>query len=776
MRGVSNNMKRILSMLSLFLLAILVVGCNSKTSITTIKTSTKDSTSTKNVITTKERTTNLITTNLITTTKEESKFTVKENNYIIEASNGKLDIILSKNNGSLSQFKNLENGVDYIENSDGANWHMLIDTTTSNPFKTKLSGNGIMELSSRDYKPLISYKAEDNLVITLIYEIEFEVNNDTYLGVCVTETLTIEEDSKVMDVDIKIENLLRIDSCIVNLTGLILSGVRDKNNDLSLLYPILDGISYSNPVTRAYQGSLKQSRTYPQELSLQLVELCNDQEALYYICEDSTKEYKQFNFGDFTNSYDKDLEIKEDKVSMSITQYPFISRNNTKSLHTMKIGVSTNDSWYEGADIYRDFLIDSGRVREQNNYSKYWNGTIVTTVAHTGDNQVSTYTGDNNPAMMVKSSDQYGVDTVTIIGWHKGGFDTLYPDYDFYEGENYNGAEGFKEMVNLAHESNDKVIPYFNIHIADSKSNWGKANYNETLTNIEHGAVKKAGWSEATIKTNLNNYTYNEIWGDGSPFYVMCPSSDNFQNQILSRVGALIDCGVDGIWFDQLMTSEARLCYDESHGHSNPAAAYAGFDGFLAKVHQLFKDKGKDEYFIFCEGVTDAYEEWVDVCGRIWTCKLHKNANCPEFTAYTMPSKFLGTGSDTSYTHAWAFILGCQLIDSNNYRDYQVTKLYADYPEIYMNGRYMATRGLEVTGDNILSSILLSEDGDVLAVQLYNNSDTTITVRVKVDESRYGNLSNPINLFNNTSLTLSDGYVEITLEAGQLASIKYNIS
>ena len=36
----------------------------------------------------------------------------------------------------------------------------------------------MMELSSRDYKPLISYKAEDKLVITLVYEIEFEVNKD----------------------------------------------------------------------------------------------------------------------------------------------------------------------------------------------------------------------------------------------------------------------------------------------------------------------------------------------------------------------------------------------------------------------------------------------------------------------------------------------------------------------------------------------------------------------------------------------------------------------
>ena len=760
-------MKRLLSVFSYVFLALLIVGCSSKTSITTIKTSTKEAQKTTNITTTKE---------IITTAKEESNFKVKENNYIIEATNGKLDIILSKNNGSLSQFKNLENGVDYIENSDGANWHMLIDTTTSNPFKTSLSGNGIMELSSRDYKPLISYKTEDKLIITLVYEIEFEVNSDKYLGVCVTETLTIEEDSKVMDVDIKIENLLRIDSCIVNLTGLILSGVRDKNNDLSLLYPILDGLSYSNATQKAYQGSLKQSRTYPQELSLQLVELCNDKEALYYICEDSTKEYKQFNFGDFTNSYDKDLEINEDKVSMSITQYPFISRNNTKTLHKMKIGVSTNDSWYEGADIYRDFLIDSGRVREQNNYSKYWNGTIVTTVAHTGDNQVSTYTGDNNPAMMVKSSDQYGVDTVTIIGWHKGGFDSLYPDYEFYEGENYNGQQGFKDMVDLAHESGDKIIPYFNLHIADSKSNWGRANYNEKLTNIEHGAIKKTGWNETNIKTSLNTLTYNEIWGDGSPFYIMCPSSDNFQNQILSRVGALIDCGVDGLWFDQLMTSEARLCYDESHGHSNPATAYAGFDELLSKVHKLFKDKGKDEYFIFCEGVTDAYEEWVDVCGRIWTWKLHKNANCPEFTAYTMPSKFLGTASNTSYTHAWAFILGCQLIDSNNYRDYQVTKLYSEYPEIYMNGRYMATRGLEVTGDNILSSIIVSENKDSLALQLYNDSEQTVTIRVKVDESLYGKLSNPVNLFNNNNFTITNGYIEITLEAEQLASIKYNIS
>lgn len=711
--------------------------------------------------------------------KEESKIKIVDNNYILEFSNEYLDVIISKANGNINQIKNKKTGRDYIEDSEGGNFSVRVDTSTNNPFYTDTYPDKIYTISSRDYKPTITYKNDKDLEIKLTYYLDFE----SYIGLVVEQTITMGEDDENINIDYKVENGIATDSVVISFTGLIVSGIKDKEQELDLLYPRTEGRYYENAVYLGRSGGLKINLAYPSPISMQLMELYCEDDALYYVVLDNTREYKTFNFGNFTDSFDKGVESNNDVVSMSVTQYPYISKGNMKNLFTTVIGVSADNSWYDGADLYREFLLDSKMNREYNDFVSTWTGVITTTIANFGDAIICSYTGNNNPAEMVKAADRYGVDTILLMGWHQGGFDSSYPDYEFYDGEDFNGKEGFTEMVNEAHENGDKIVPYINGYMTCLDSKWGQTMTENGHTNLENGVFKMAGF-----RSNVNDYIsytlydrYTYISDSATNFYYMCPCDEAWQDKLCESVQELVDCGVDGLWLDQVLEMPAKLCYDESHGHTNPATAFAeGFSELLSKFDQIFKDAGKTDYVIFSEGITDAYMEWIDIAGLEWRRLLHNNNGSyetyPEFTEYTIPEKQLGISGNSNRVHAYAFLYASPFIDGNNNKDYECTKVYQDNPDIYFDGRFMDVRGLDIDNDNIIGSLIIASDEKSLGIQLYNlsvNDEQTATITIDLSKLTLdGNIVSAVNLFTGIEYTVENNKIVIKLLGDELTSIR----
>lgn len=715
---------------------------------------------------------------------EEKMIIENDNNIILKNNYSK--IVINTENGSINSITNTLTGRDYIQNSTGGNWSMNVDLSTDDYYSTNLKSKTVKMINSRSFKPNIKkLETETNARIILEYNVSVTDGLNKYEGIFVKCEILMEKNSKEVQIDYKVENNLNIPSVIINFTGLIISGLKDDNGSLDLFWPNKEGKIYESGVKKAFT-TLKLNEQYPSPISMQLVQLYDKDDSFYYYVKDKTREYKEFNFGAYNgkSEYDNGSVSIADKVSLSCTQYPFIASGESKSLWTTIIGFDYRGEWYSGSNSYRKFLLDSNLNRNYNNFVNEWTGVASTTISNYGNKIQSQYVGKNSPDKVIEKNDVMGVDSIILFGWHQGGFDSMYPDYEFFEGEGY-GKQNFIQMVETIHKNGDKALPYLNAHIIDLKSKWGNIiiDSDKNLNNLDNSAVKKMGFNSSIKTENYKDYMYYETYGTDTGYYAACPNSDEYVAQISLVVESLASCGVDGLWMDQMMEMPAYLCYDKNHNHKNPATAFAeGYKKLYTSIDNIFKKYNK-EYLIFAEGTTDAWIEYIDICSYMWGRKLYAPDNVrpgdgelmnPNITKYTIPSKFLGIESyQTEYSHAHAFLFGSPILAPTSIDD-KIIKIYEDNKEIYMYGRYMDTLGLNYINNNVDASVIVSENNS-FGIQLYNKSDNEVTLYLEIDLYELGivgKITNIKNLFDNSDVSFNDNKLTLKLEANSPIAFK----
>ncbi len=128
--------------------------------------------------------------------------------------------------------------------------------------------------------------------------------------------------------------------------------------------------------------------------------------------------------------------------------------------------------------------------------------------------------------------------------WHEIPYDTLYPDY-------FPPKPGFADQIKTLQSEGMHVMPYINGRIVDPNSKgWN-----------EEGLSKSAARKE-------DGEPYTEVYGSKVPLNSMCPYTKAWQDKVASLVDRLThECGVDGVYIDQIGCAWAYRCYDKSHGH-----------------------------------------------------------------------------------------------------------------------------------------------------------------------------------------------------------------
>ncbi len=715
----------------------------------------------------------------------EDKVQLTEKNDMLVLNNDSVSLSFMKDNGSLVSIKNASSGTDYIEDSEGGNWALSIDLSTDDCFESNPTGANTVLVSSRTQSMTYSKTdLSDGIALTFDYAVSFTSDSVTYTGITVKETVTLKKGASDASFAYEITNGVS-GSVITTFTGAQISGLKNDNGDYNLFWPYKEGKIYENAVKTvktAKDDTARMVAEYPSPMSMQLVQLYNDKEALYYYVPDATREYKEFNFGAFINKGQYDFQGVQvaDKVSLSCSRYPFIEPNETKSVEAV-IGVSAHGDWYDGSDRYRQFLIDSGMTRASNSLTEEWTGFSVLIGTQYGDKQFAAYAQaegfEDTYTNWAEKTNQYGVTTTTLIGWHAGGFDSMYPDYEFQTGTGF-GEDNFKLAMEQGHANGNTFLAYINAHIADKESKWSNTVYNAAtgITNMEQAAIKTKGFSSTTGKDDYVNYMMRESYGTGTYYYAMCPDSELFRDAILSAVGRLRKNGVDGIWFDQLMEMPANLCYDASHGHETPATAYGeGYGELFAELERVMSSVS-GAYMFAAEGVCDAWIEYVDVCGYMWSRKLGardtdgKNMS-PELTRYTMPATFLGiegagTTSGDSDEFARAFVMSDPfLADPYKPSVGSLTSVYAQ-DSTYLTGRYVDTLGAISDDEYLIFGQTLSSDGKKIALTVYNyNDEASSGATIKLDLDRLGlgdcKIDSAIEMFTGDKVSYSGSVINL---------------
>ncbi len=138
--------------------------------------------------------------------------------------------------------------------------------------------------------------------------------------------------------------------------------------------------------------------------------------------------------------------------------------------------------------------------------------------------------------------------------WHQIPFDNDYPHY-------FPTHPGFAEAVTQLQNEGVFVMPYINGRLWDTRDR-GMEDFQ--FTAVARPAVSK--------NENLEPYTetYGSKESDGSPVRlgVMCPATELWQNRVRQTVLRLFtECGVKGVYIDQVAAAAPTLCFDPTHGH-----------------------------------------------------------------------------------------------------------------------------------------------------------------------------------------------------------------
>lgn len=705
-----------------------------------------------------------------------------------DLSNGNLIQLSSGDQALLNADKSVQNETAF------GNFTLYLDLTTGDKWETRSSVSELVCVSSRTQELASSevIDLENGKKLRLVWDISFEHAGISYSGISVMAEIEVYNGSGETQWNYSVKNECEGITVVSMVCAQI--GSISEENDFSLFYPMLEGELHDHAVTLAKQSKLRAGKdgyvygvknarslsvSYPGSLSMQLMQLYNEDNGIYAYSKDTTNEFKKLNFGIF----DGENEYDEGKVgaSLSFSTYPFAEKGEQKNIAPIHIGVQNEGGWYEGADRYRNHLLSQNiRFHNYGETVKNFSGMIATIA--TQPNQRPTMAYDKNKVMgfsndietTLLDADNLGYDNMLLLGWSDKGFDTMYPDFKFMEA--MGGESGFQSGVGKAQKNGDRVIAYLNAYSVNGDSEWSLSG------NWENCAVKDE---------NGNKYTMG--WGSAA-FTAMCPMSEGYSSALTEAAARLAKNGVNGLFFDQLMEMPATLCYDRTHGHKTPATAYGeGYEKVFTQIHAQMQ-KYTDDYIFLCEGINDAYIRYVDLPVGMWARLMKYRLNTeeendpnvepiysmPEITRYTIPTKILGIQNEDGSSvemneHSYAFLMGDPILrsgGSTNPIATQLISIYEQYPEIYGQSVYIHSRGIS-TEQGLEIGAIVGENQFIISI--YNPTDDLISGKVRLDLKKIGYKDSEVQSIKdvlNSGITKSfrDGAFTVEVEGRKFVS------
>jgi hypothetical protein len=181
--------------------------------------------------------------------------------------------------------------------------------------------------------------------------------------------------------------------------------------------------------------------------------------------------------------------------------------------------------------------------------------------------------------------------------WHQIPFDNDYPHY-------FPPKEGFAEGVAQFKAAGVYPMPYINGRLWDTHDK-GAEDWQFTRTAL--GAATKDEQGQPYVES----YGSKESDGNSVKLAVMCPTTPLWQNQVRDVVLRLFgDCGVSGVYIDQIAAASPRLCFDASHGH-DLGGGHWWTEGYWAMLSAIRAAKPAD-CMITTECNAEPYIKWFD--------------------------------------------------------------------------------------------------------------------------------------------------------------------
>jgi len=181
--------------------------------------------------------------------------------------------------------------------------------------------------------------------------------------------------------------------------------------------------------------------------------------------------------------------------------------------------------------------------------------------------------------------------------WHQIPFDNDYPHY-------FPADEGFADAVKLLQSKDIYIMPYINGRLWDTRD---KGSEDFQFSKLARPAATK----------DEQGKPYTEVYGsketDGSKVELaaMCPTTELWQTKVREIVLRLMnECGVRGVYIDQIAAAQPRLCFDASHGH--PIGGGHWWTESYWKMMDTIRREMPEDRMLTTECNAEPYVNWFD--------------------------------------------------------------------------------------------------------------------------------------------------------------------
>jgi hypothetical protein len=181
--------------------------------------------------------------------------------------------------------------------------------------------------------------------------------------------------------------------------------------------------------------------------------------------------------------------------------------------------------------------------------------------------------------------------------WHQIPFDNDYPHY-------FPAKEGFAEGVRRLQAAGVYVMPYINGRLWDTRDQGDK---DFEFSRLALAAASKDENGQPCVET----YGSKEADGSSVRLAAMCPATEVWQQRVRQIVLRLFDeCGVKGVYIDQVAAAQPRLCLDKTHGH--PTGGGHWWTESYGRLLEPIRQASPKDRMLTTECNAEPYVKWFD--------------------------------------------------------------------------------------------------------------------------------------------------------------------
>jgi len=525
-----------------------------------------------------------------------------------------------------------------------------------------------------------------------------------------------------------------------------LSGEPEKD---AIMWPRAEGQLIPNPANAdlsVYAGFRKYERhdqlhtdldlRYPGGGSMQWYDIFNQNEGIYCASEDTTGQIVVLHV---ERSVDNSL------LSIGAIRYPFAEKNENIILPPL-VFIPHNGDWHIGSKLYRDWITESGYYTSPDipEWMKQFNGwlRVILKPHHLELN----WDYSKIPELFDEAK-AAGLDTIFLLGWEKGGFARMWPDFVTDEGS-LGGEQVLKDGIDYVHSHGGHVAMFLSYYLIDTESEFYKNGGDKAAI------VNLWGKMCPFAETYSGDGSWRKLGAPPMPMYAACSGSDMWHEKMKDAAKVCLDLGADAVLYD-IGGTAPFFCFSKEHDHKKPSFSHASKASRYADLRQYVKSFGEDKA-IYMEHNVDIFGQSMDLGHSSFT-RPRNNSCKPEMYRYTFPELNMTNremGQDDShyldnvnYTFIYnmAFdmtIYRCcgSLRDVPKYAAYmkKIIDIRNDNAPFLHGGRFNDNQGFTVSGetDNVIVKSYLAEDGR-LGMAVWNAADKVRRFTIQTENASF---------------------------------------